>query len=117
MSDRPSFPPFGMLLEHVRREGAIPCNEVFVCIGSSAKEIALSRFEYERFALALPPGRTPEDYCWPVSGLTALIVGKAPKDIRERTALRLLREGANDVHAIAPGERLITYGREVRRAG
>ena len=72
--------------------------------------------------MVLPAGDDPAAYTWPVSGLDVLLVewGDYDTDYLERSALALLRSGANLVLTIREAD-LVTgqmspiYYREVNR--
>lgn len=86
---------------------------VWIYTGSAAWTRALSRAQTGLPVLALPHGRSPDSYCWPVSGFDVTVVGDdEPEDVLRHLAFILQQSGARLIAVVCgrSGQRVIYYG-------
>jgi len=85
---------------------------VWIYAGSAAWTRALSRAQTGLPVLALPQGRSPESYRWPVSGFDVTIVGDdEPEDVLRHLAFILRQSGARLIAVVCgrSGQRVTCY--------
>lgn len=112
------LPPYGKLLMLRLQAGHTPKKDVFVFIGFHAWQRALA-FQDKQTILVLPFGSEPENYHWPVNGLSLLVFDTSDlqaeaflqlnQNTIRKTAYVLLAAGARIVRVILSNHQLVVF--------
>ena len=100
-----NLPPYGRTVK-----SGVPNLKIFTGIGSW--EAGESRASYGHPTLALPPGKDPAQYSWPVKGLSLIVLDdNSPDEYLEQVSTVLLSAGAYLIVIIRNGDPTLFRGK------
>lgn len=93
------FPPFGAILSQLIKANIPPSYSIYVFCGKDAWREARAMNMQSQFTLCLPPDNAPEDYQWPVSGLSLIVydTGSISVESLHQIIITLLNQGAKQI--------------------